>query len=154
MDIFEEYIKEHKRDKHCRALTCKSYSEIYKKQYHEELGSTEKNDDLATYGDALLKFVLCGILLDKAEKLSEEKQQYETDRFLIETVARHYNLLDYINFDRGDEKILQKYKHYENDKTKYIATTVEAVLGAIYLANQDLESICELVNRWMSWRKL
>lgn len=106
---------------------------------------------MATYGDALLKFALCSLLLDKCPQLSEEKKKYENDRHLIEVVAKHYDLLDYMNFDRDDEKIPQTYEVGNNDviKYKYIATTVEAVLGAIYQENGDFKSICKLIESWI-----
>lgn len=146
MDIFEEYISKNKLNPECRALTCKSYGEVYKKEHHEELKSAKNNYELATYGDALLKFALCSLLLDNGKPLSEEKKKYESDKFLIEKVAKHYRLLDYMNFDRRDDKIQQCY----NENIKYIATTVEAVLGAIYQQNEDFKEIRNLVKSWMS----
>lgn len=148
MDIFEEYITEHKDDSECRALTYRSYGEVYKLEHHEVLKPIQHNFELATYGDALLKFALCALLLDKCEKLSEEKKKYECDKFLIEVVAKHYKLLNYMKFDRNDTKILQCYELSENKNTKYIATTVEAVLGAIYQEHNDFKAICELVESW------
>lgn len=149
MDIFEAYISENKCNPECRALTCKSYGEVYKKEKHCKIDLQKTSYELATYGDALLKFALCSLLLDTCVQLSEEKKKYETDKFLIETVAKHYQLLNYMNFDRDNEQIPQCYKVFENENTKYIATTVEAVLGAIYLQNKDFRAICELVNSWI-----
>lgn len=148
MDIFKEYITQNKRNPECRALTCKSYGEVYKREHHCEIDPRATNFELATYGDALLKFALCSLLLDKCTQLTETKKDYETDKFLIETVAKHYGLLDYMNFDRSNDKILQRYEAFENENTKYIATTVEAVLGAIYQQNKDFQEICELVEGW------
>lgn len=113
MDIFKEYITQNKRNPECRALTCKSYGEVYKREHHEELKSIQHNFELATYGDALLKFALCTLLLDKCTQLTEEKKQYETDKFLIETVAKYYRLLKFMNFDMEDKKILQEYKYHK-----------------------------------------
>ena len=149
MDIFEVYISENKCNPECRALTCKSYGDVYKKQMHCEIDLQKTNYELATYGDALLKFALCSLLLDVCEQLSEEKKKYETDKFLIETVAKHYRLLDYMNFDRDNDQIPKCYEIFENENTKYIATTVEAVLGAIYQQNKDFRAICELVKSWI-----
>ena len=149
MDIFEEYITKHKRDENCRALTCKSYRKVYQNKHQKKLDEDRINTQLATYGDALLKFALCSILLDKAEKLSESKKEYETDEYLIIYVAKHYKLLDYMNFDRDDDEVLQDYIFDNDKKTKYIATTVEAVLGAIFQENNDFESIRILVESWM-----
>lgn len=148
MDIFEEYILKNKCNPQCRALTCKSYGEVYKREQHKGLTPTQHNYELATYGDALLKFALCTLLLDNCEQLSKEKEKYETDKFLIETVAKHYQLLDYTHFDRNNDKIPQCYEAFENENTKYIATTVEAVLGAVYQQNKDFKAICNLVDSW------
>ncbi len=65
MDIFEEYITQNKRNPECRALTCKSYGEVYKREHHCEIDPRATNFELATYGDALLNFALCTLLLDK-----------------------------------------------------------------------------------------
>ena len=148
MDAFETYITQNKRNPECRALTCRSYGEVYKREQHKELKPTQHNYELATYGDALLKFALCSLLLDNCEQLSKEKEKYETDKFLIETIAKHYRLLDYMNFDRSNDKIPQCYEAFENENTKYIATTVEAVLCAIYQKYEDFQEICGLVESW------
>ena len=152
MDIFETYIQKNKRDEKCRALTCTSYRKVYQNKFHSQLELNQTNFELATYGDALLKFALCALLLDNVQQLSEYKKQYEKDKFLIEIIAKHYKLLDYMNFDRDDEKIPQEYISHEadNNPTKYIATTVEAVLGAIYKENNDFDSICKLIESWIS----
>ncbi len=34
MDTFETYIEQNKRNTECRALTCKSYGEVYKREQH------------------------------------------------------------------------------------------------------------------------
>lgn len=86
MDIFEEYITHNKHNTECRALTCKSYGEVYKREHHCEIYPRATNFELATYGDALLKFALCTLLLDKCTLLSKEKEKFETDKFLIETM--------------------------------------------------------------------
>lgn len=90
-------------------------------------------------------------MFGKVEHLSEEKKKYENDKFLIETVAKRYNLLDYINFDSKDDNILKEYKHDDNDRTKYIATSVEAILGEIYRESDDINGICKLVETWMKF---
>lgn len=153
MDIFEKFLIDHKEDIKkniiCRALTCSSYKKVYQQKHSIELNENQTNTELATYGDAVLKLALCELLLDKKENLSEEKKKYESDKVLIEVIAEHYKLLDYINFDKDDTKIPKEYKHNETDTTKYIATTVEAIIGTIYRKNKDLNSICELVDTWI-----
>lgn len=176
MDIFEKYIKSNRRNEDCRALTCESYKKFYEKHFRK-VYDKKTNFELATYGDALLKFALCSILLDEVTQLSEEKKKYEKDEYLIKVVAKHYDLLEYMNFDREDERIRSEYSYYpdkkndqddgdsqddedsldkkdkqgkKNNLTKYIATTVEAVLGAIYLENHNFEEIRELVRSWIA----
>ena len=161
MDIFEEYISKNKRNVECRALTCRSYKRVYQYEQGEQLSDDRTNSELATYGDALLSFVLCSIMLDKISPLSKRKQKYETDQFLIEKVAKHYNLLEYMNFDRDDDNIIEAYVFYDktkngcnNNPAKYIATTVEAVLGALYKYEKySFDEICELVGSWMELKK-
>ena len=165
MDIFEKYIKENRRSEDCRALTCRSYKKVYQEKYGEQLDDKKTNFELATYGDALLSFALCTVLFDKFKQLSKEKENYESDNFLIEKVAEHYDLLDYMNFDRKDDSIIKDYKDYTpkhdnktnsksknkntDNPTKYIATTVEAVLGALYRDEKHgFDEICELVEEW------
>lgn len=164
MDIFEAYIQKNKCNEDCRALTCDSYKKVYQNKAHKPFESNKTNFELATYGDALMKFALCSLLLDNCESLTESKKTYETDKFLIEVVAKHYELLDYMNFDRNDKSIPQEYisreakksnhtrKAKKKNPTKYIATTVEAVIGAIYLENKNFDSICDLIKSWWNWK--
>lgn len=128
-----------------RALTAKSYKNIEK-----GLTLLDTNDELATYGDALLKFALCEFLLDdkEPEGLSVTKVRYESDRVLVDKVARYYGLLDYILFDRANRRIPQNYD-YKDDGHKYIATALEALLGAHFKIYRDLCATKEIVRKWM-----
>lgn len=128
-----------------RALTAKSYKNVKK-----TLKDTQTNEELATYGDALLKFALCEILLDDEDPkgLSETKKKYESDRVLVSAVARYYDLIKYLYFDREDCNIPQNY-YYEDDSHKYIATAVEALLGAHYKIYGDFSAIKSIVRGWI-----
>lgn len=112
------------------------------------------NSNLATLGDAVLKLVLCKILLENGcENISEQKKKYECDKILIEQIAKKYDLLKYMKFNSNDEKIKQEYIYYKskNNKTihtKYIATTVEAIIATVYLEHKSLDPIRELVTEW------
>ena len=129
-----------------RALTAKSYKNVV-----HGLSDIETGEELATYGDALLKFVLCEYLLDDDDPkaLSETKKQYESDRVLVDKLARHYDLLRYIRFDREDPHIPKNYD-YEDARHKYIATALEALLGAHYKIYGDLDTVRAIVRIWMS----
>lgn len=100
----------------------------------------------------MLKLALCEILLDRAEKLSETKSRYERDTALVK-VGEHYQILNYLHYDRYDPHIPQNYavSEWDDDDHKYIATAVEAVLGAIYKTYRDMRMIVEIVRRWMQW---
>ena len=149
MDIFEAYLAHHKAHREDTvALVCASYKPVYQRLHGEALIDDRVNTELATYGDALLRFALVSLFLDKVEKLSEHIKQYLTDKFLIECVAKHYRLLDYILYDEDNPLIPAQYVFYKNDRTKYIATSVEAVLGDIYREGASMEDIRALVESW------
>lgn len=135
-----------------RALTDKSYKK-YSNQNVPDNSMT--NADLATYGDALLKFVLCGILLGRSEQMSVDKSKYEQDRTLVTVIGKHYRIMDYLKYDRDNNKIAVDYNWApgsgKKDRShKHIATAVEAVLGAIYKQHGDMDEIVDIVERWIS----
>lgn len=67
-------------------------------------------------------------------------------------------MLKYIHYDQIDKNIPQDYDYNKPGKTsgknkktssyKYIATAVEAMIGAIYLETNDLDKISELLLKW------
>ena len=150
-DKFYEYLGDESRPTRQRALTASSYKNI-----NHSLEDANTNRELATYGDALLKLAFCKILFEKnVENITIKKQTYESDKVLVEILARHYNLLEYVKYDENDDNIPKDYDYREpskkgNDsKSKYIATTVEALLAAVYLDNnEDLGLVVEIVKHW------
>ena len=157
MDLFEEYLSKKKESFLIdRALTDKSYRNEYQRIYHKEYDG-EVNTDLATYGDAVIKLCYCELLLDKVEKLTEEKAKYESDEYLVKYVAQHYSLVDHINKDKDNKDLpddydYEKYESNNHNKTKYIATAVEAMIGAIYKNTKDLNAITQLLKEWISFK--
>lgn len=161
-DLFSFYINK----KDCalieRALTDRSFKAERSRgiknnnpKYDEVKNHIQTNSDLATLGDAVLKLCLSTILLDEVDQLSVEKAKYESDKYLVTKVAKRYDLLKYIKKDNGDDKMPDDYdydksKNKGNNPHKYIATAVEAVLGAIYLETNDIASLIELVTTWVS----
>lgn len=155
-DAFFDYLQKGSGAWHTRALTDRSFD--------RSLPEEKTNLTLATYGDAVLKLALCEILLDHVEELTEEKKKYESDVSLIR-IAEHYQLLDYLRFDRNDPGIPKDYQtvrleasfsHSKKERIrkfnrshKYIATAVEAVLGAMYRTHDDLDEIVSVVRGWM-----
>ena len=150
-DLFEKYLKnETENTAHRRwALTARSYKNV-----DRALKDREDNDELATYGDALLKWALCELLFDKVKNITVAKQKYESDEVLVKVIARHYNLLDYILFDQSNPNIPKDYNYKREDRDdkpphKYIATAAEAVLAAIYLdRGRDADCVREIVAHW------
>ena len=156
MDLFEAYIKNGTGKWHKRALTDRS-------MMYRGLREEETNAVLATYGDALLKFAYCEILLDTVEELSEEKAKYESDVSLVR-IAEHYRLLEYLNFKKDDPQIPQDYQTREiekdfgikkkqrirqfNRRRKYLATAIEAILGAMYKDGYTFSQIVQIVRGW------
>lgn len=155
-DRFAEYLQNGSGKWHTRALTDKSMQ--------GDRDESVTNVTLATYGDALLKLALCELLLDRFEELTIEKAKYESDVSLIK-VAEHYGLLNYLNFNRANPRFPQDYDcrkmdpsfsqskkeriRTHNRRRKYIATAVEAVLGAMYKDHRDFGEIVEVVRGWM-----
>ena len=166
MDKIEELLnaKENNRATplQLRALTDKSYKN---KTTHSQ-NNDEINFELATYGDAILKCALCKIYFERGDednfgfkgKLTEWKKQYESDEVLVRVVAKHYNLLDFLKYDKEgngkpEEQKPQDYEHKgqnDNDKHKYIATAMEACIAAVYIENGESE-VVEIVKQWIEW---
>lgn len=152
-DLFQYWLA--KKDKSAlieRALTDRSY-----KKENPYLKDENVNYSLATFGDSIIKGCLSRILLDKVDKLSEEKKKYETDEFFVRTIAKHYSLIDYIRKDKTDPKMPNDYEYSSEKKGrephKYIATAVEAMVGAIYLETEDLKAITAMIEAWMKLKQ-
>lgn len=163
MDKIEELLNAKKNDRttplQLRALTDKSYKN---KTTHSQ-NNDEINFELATYGDAVLKCVLCKIYFEREDednfgfkgKLTEWKKQYESDEVLVKFIARHYDILNLncLNFDRGDTKKPHDYDYQGKNakrRYKYIATAMEACIAAVYIENGENEVI-EIVKQWIEW---
>ena len=150
-DKFDKYLKDGSQPTRQKALTAKSYKNI-----DHSLQDKDTNCELATYGDALLKCAFCKILFDDGvENITLKKQNYESDKVLVETIARHYELLKYIHFDESDNNIPRDYDYRESSKkgkdspSKYIATAVEALVSAIYLDNgEDFGLVVKIAEHW------
>ena len=143
-----------------QALTDTSYKNI-----DHSLSDDDTNFELATYGDAVLKLALCKIYreykengLRFSENLSDWKKKYESDEVLVQVIAKHYNVLNFLRYDKKgngkpEEQKPQDYDHKgqnDNDRHKYIATAMEACIAAVYIENGENEVI-EIVEKWIRW---
>ena len=155
MDKIEELLKDPKTDLQKQALTDKSYKKTPNNQ------DCKINFELATYGDAILKCVLCKIYFEREDednfwfkgKLTEWKKQYESDEVLVKFIARHYDILNSLNFDRDYTKKPHDYDYQGKNakrRYKYLATAMEASIAAVYLENGENEVI-EIVKQWIEW---
>jgi len=149
MDKFLKWIENNEGH---QALTDKSHKNVSTRENKAPLNEYD-NTELATYGDAVLKLALCEILWkDKTGVLTEEKKKYESDEVLVKVIAAHYNLLKYLCFDEKDEKKLQDYNYQKKkgkNPHKYIATAIEACLGAMYMDESvSWDDIIEIVKEW------
>ena len=150
-DKFYEYLRDESRPTRQRALTASSYKNI-----DHSLEDADTNSELATYGDALLKLAFCKILFDEGvSNITVKKQKYEPDKVFVEIIARRYELLNYIRFDKNDDKIPKDYDYKDSPKkgkdspSKYIATAVEALIAAIYLDNkEDFSLVVKIAEHW------
>ena len=148
-DIFQEWLN---NNKDCEALTDKSYKKSYQKQNKTNYEGNV-NTELVTYGDAVLKFVLCEILWEKGicNKLTEKKKEYESDKVLVSVIARHYDILKYLRYDKNDDNKPKDYNYPEkgNNPYKYIATAIEACLGEIFIQEKDFKKIEKIIKYWI-----
>ena len=171
MDLFDKYLAKREESTWVkRALTDRSFKKEYQREKRETLPKDKTNEDLATYGDAVIKLGYLDIMLDKVKQPSQDKQKLESDEFFVTAIAKHYKLLHYIQIDLSDEQIVRDYDYRPKDDSKkkdeskkkvepkksnarnphkYIATAVEAMIGAIYIEKgKKLEPIIELLRKW------
>lgn len=171
MDKFEEYLNKKENEYNIKlaltdttAVTLKKSGINKKNKEFEVVNSQESNKQLSTLGDSIIKFYLCSYFYGKAENISEKKKYYETDEFLVSVIAKHYNLLNKLDYDStkkpNDYNYIKcgktstgKNKKSHNDH-KFIATAVEAMIGAIYLINEDdnwFDEISTILKEWMTF---
>ena len=159
MDKFLKWIEGNKEH---QALIDKSHKNVSTRENKAPLDECD-NIELATYGDAVLKLALCEILWDKKTGvLTEEKKKYESDEVLVKYIAKRYDILQFLKFDKEDKEKPKDYEYtnHRNDRKgrkdrnnrnpyKYIATAIEACLGAMYMdKNVSWGDIIEIVEGW------
>ena len=144
MSFFDGYLQNPSAN--CRlALTDSSYKKVTND--HE----LKTNADLGTLGDSVYRFVLTKYLYDKqVEEISNRRQSYESDEALVTKVAKHYDILQYLMYDECDiHKIGGKsYDYIQPKAVKFIATAMEAILGAVYL-DYGIGRAEEVVYEWI-----
>jgi ribonuclease-3 len=123
-----------------RALVHKSRS-IEERQQNKEC---EDQDALGTLGDAVLKAILCDLLIrsgyDTKGEISITKSKIENRPFLAQ-IGQEFNLSKAILPGKG----ARQQKHHEQPNV--IAETLEAIIGAMYL-DQGFDITMEVVSLW------
>ncbi len=164
MDKFEEYLNKKDNEYVDLALIDKSYKSYIKKGVkknepnYKDVNSFDKDNlDLSTLGDAIIKFVYVNLFIDdnKIKMLSKEIEKYITDKYFITKVAKKYDILKHVKYDKSDSKMHTDYEYKDNENRKFIATAVEAMIGAIYLnlINRDgdwFKEISTILKEWMT----
>lgn len=171
-DLFKRYLNEKNRKYIKIALTGSSYNTARSKgvkknnpNYEELHKPFPTNRDLATIGDALMKLIYAKHFYEdeKTNKLSKKIEQYITDEYLVSVVAKHYDILKYLQFDKDNKSMKADYKYENKTKTegknkknnprKYIATAIEAMIGAIYMEeNGNIKKISNLLTKcWINF---
>lgn len=131
-----------------RAFTDRSYNSYLLKN---KLSQVPYNSELATYGDAVLKLAFCDILWE-VKHLTQEKQKYESDKNLVEVIGKRYNIIRHLKVDGDDSNMPKDYvwrgDGQEDRSHKRIATCLEALIGAIFMIDRDIEEIIEIARFW------
>ena len=101
---------------------------------------------------SILRFaVFC---LMKVKKKIQKKQNYESDEVLVKVIAKHYDILKLLRYDTNDDNMPKDYNYITRNKNnnphKYIATAIEACLGAIYIQKRcDITPIINIAKKWI-----
>lgn len=124
MDKFEEYLNKKDNEYIELALIDNSYKNFIRNGIkkndprHEDVNSFDKDNlDLSTLGDAIIKFVYVNIFINdnKIEMLSKEIEKYITDKFFITKVAKKYDILKHLKYDKSDGKMHADYEYKDNE---------------------------------------
>ena len=149
------------------ALTDRSYRTKYQREMKEKNKGKPKGDhdnepipinfNLGTLGDAVLRLSLTEILYHNGKEIdiSEERKKYEPDKVLVEKIAPYYGLREILRFDDENEDKNHGYDYWEykgsgDHPQKFLATAMEALLGAYYLDHDEsMGEVEQVVRKWM-----
>jgi dsRNA-specific ribonuclease len=111
----------------------------------------KSQNTFSTLGDGLLRAILVGRLISQGEtssgEISKRKATLEKNKTLSK-IANSWNLLTYIKMNKSEkDKITGKNLEGEKAKNRMLATTFEAIIGAIYL-DVGYEETNRVVNKW------
>ena len=154
-DIFQEWLDKKEKSNWVKiALTDNSYKNRFLRETRKKYGG-EVNTNLALLGDTIIKMCIVETLYDeKADELTEKKAKIESDKNLVTKIGKNYAIIEYIDFDENDKNIPRDYNYDDTpgdnrNRHKYIATAVEAMIGAIYKEERDIEIVKEIISNWI-----
>lgn len=128
-----------------QALTDRSRNNYLRKRH---LPPVPNNVELTTYGDAVLKLAFCDVLYG-VDHLTIEKEKYESDKNYVEVIGKRYDILRRMKYDSEDNYMPKTYIMHKRDMNhKRIATCVEAIAGAIFMIDRDIDEIIEIARFW------
>lgn len=147
LNVKNEWIERATIDNSCKGYFCG-------KEHKVEKDGTNK--DLAVLGDALLKLAFTEFLLDeRTVKLTEAKKLYESDKSLVEYIAKEYKVIEnkFIKFEDANKAYALDYDcaARQGVNYKYIATFIEAMIGAIYKSTNSLDEVKEILKEWKTF---
>ena len=78
---------------------------------------------------------MLNLLISDCRPDSEKRKRYESDKVLVEKIAPHYRLREILLFDDENEDKNHGYDYWEykgsgDHPQKFLATAMEALLGA------------------------
>lgn len=130
----EEIIGFNFHNKHLleQALTYRSY-------VNENSSSTGHNERLEFLGDATLEFVIAQYLYknfpDKQEGELTEMRSSIVNNVMLSTIAEDIGIGEFIRVSKGERMDWQK---NSKARSRILASTIEALIGAIYLDRNAL----------------
>jgi len=124
-----------------RALTRKAYA---KEQQDKDYNCADQTV-LSTLGDAVWKLAVSEYLLDKdcntSGQLTIERSGFENEEKQVK-IAQYLRIWDFIRTNLGEEKVNAK------GNPRVLATTLEALIGAIFLDTKKYEDTKEVISKW------
>ena len=151
-DLFSDCLRRLKRRSLIRqAFTDCSYKNflLKNKKLNNTKLSIQCNSELATYGDAVLKLAFCDVLYG-VDRLTIQKEKCESDKNLVEVIGKRYDIIKCLKVDRDDSNMPKDYvwRGQKDQSHKRIATCLEALIGAIFMIDRDIEEIIEIARFW------
>lgn len=114
-----------KTDLFLQAITCSAFAKEYNDAKKDMI---QDHKGLATFGDAVLNTIICEKGFNRNPKISKALLTHEKEIYV------NNETLNEIGYDMRIDRVLFHRNHDMMGK-KTLATTLEAIIGALYLSN-------------------